>query len=562
MPAALLLALLAASPELAPEAQLALTSLSPGEKERVQAALGDPRKLPLYRGDFTVDPAQRLVLGKVAITLFPKKELRELYLRCTPNANHPGAVLVTTARANGKLLVLTQPDPSLYKVKVSALPGESVTVELELKARLPKFPEGGNALAALQSDGPGGDYGAFAASERVLSLVGLMPMVPAERDGKLFEGPSGIGDLGSFEPSNFLVSVATPAAWRAVSSGQALGEVPTGDGTVRYAYAVAAARELPLLVLKNAKVTTKKMGSYEIESVLLDDRFGTTVLETAGRALDALDLRLGPYPYKTLRVVEMPLSNGAGGMEFPGLITVSAGLVSGQTDPLEALGLTGEQAAMAQLFLGNALQQLMKNTLEFTIDHEVAHQYTAMLVGSDPIAEPIADEPLTQHLALLLLEWRHGKATAGQMRDGQLKSAYQMHRMLGGADGKANRPTHEYANNREYAALIYGKAPLLFDAQRELVGREAWERALKAYVDQNRYKWVTSRTFTELVAKQNPSSAKKLEALRQRWWNEAHGDEDLGTMDLEAMLGGQGGLQLDPKTAAEIEKLLRQLSGE
>lgn len=217
---------------------------------------------------------------------------------------------------------------------------------------------------------------------------------------------------------------------------------------------------------------------------------------------------------------------------------------------------------MAQLFLGNALQQLMKNTLEFTIDHEVAHQYTAMLVGSDPIAEPIADEPLTQHLALLLLEWRHGKATADQMRDGQLKSAYQMHRMLGGADGKANRPTHEYGSNREYAALIYGKAPLLFDAQRKVVGDEAWLKALKSYVEQNRYKWVTSRTFTELVAKQNSGSAKKLEALRQRWWNEAHGDEDLGTMDLEAMMSGQGGLKIDPKTAAEIEKLMRQLSGE
>jgi len=332
---------LAASPDLAPEAQLALTSLRQGEKERVEAALGDPRQLPLYRGDFTVDPAQRLVIGKVAITLSPRKELRELYLRCTPNANHPGAVLITTARSGGKLLVLTQPDPSLYRVKVSALPGESVTVELELKARIPKFPEGGNALAALQAEGPGGDYGAFAASERVLSLVGLMPMIPAEREGKLFEGPSGIGDLGSFEPSNFVVSVATPSAWRAVSSGQALGEVPTGDGTVRYAYAVAAARELPLLVLKHAKVATKKVGAYELESVLLDDRFGASVLDQAGRALDALDLRLGPYPYKTLRVVEMPLANGAGGMEFPGLITVSAGLVSGQTDPLEALGLTG-----------------------------------------------------------------------------------------------------------------------------------------------------------------------------------------------------------------------------
>ncbi|MCU0699724.1 MAG: hypothetical protein MUC96_24715 [Myxococcaceae bacterium] len=48
------------------------------------------------------------------------------------------------------------------------------------------------------------------------------------------------------------------------------------------------------------------------------------------RALDALAQefargeRTGPFEVvKTLRVVEAPLGKGAGGMEFPGLITVS-----------------------------------------------------------------------------------------------------------------------------------------------------------------------------------------------------------------------------------------------
>jgi hypothetical protein len=184
-----------------------------------------------------------------------------------------------------------------------------------------------------------------------------------------------------------------------------------------------------------------------------------------------------------------------------------------------------------------------------------------MLVGSDPIAEPVADEPLTQHLALLLLEWRQGKKAAEQMRDGQLRAAYQLHRMLGGSDGKANRATHEYQSNREYAALIYGKAPLLFDDQRKVVGDEAWLKALRAYVDANRYRWVTSRTFMELVAKQNPGSAKKLEVLRQHWWNEAHGDDDLGTMDIGSVLSGGAG-NIDPKMIEELEKVMKALSGE
>jgi hypothetical protein len=299
-----------------------------------------------------------------------------------------------------------------------------------------------------------------------------------------------------------------------------------------------------------------------VETVLFGDaKQQDVVTEHAAKALEQLEAKLGPYPFKTLRVVEMRLVNGAGGMEFPGLVTVTAGLLSGQTDPLEALGLGGDQAAMMNAILGPELQKLVKNTLEFTIDHELAHQYTAMLVGSDPIAEPVADEPLTQHLALLLLEWRQGKKAAEQMRDGQLRAAYQLHRMLGGSDGKANRATHEYQSNREYAALIYGKAPLLFDDQRKVVGDEAWLKALRAYVDANRYRWVTSRTFMELVAKQNPGSAKKLEVLRQHWWNEAHGDDDLGTMDIGSVLSGGAG-NIDPKMIEELEKVMKALSGE
>lgn len=552
------------------EAQLALQSLKPGERARVEAALGDATQLPLYRGEFVLDPARRAVTGKVAITVTPKKPLAALYLRCTPNANHPGAVTLAKAKVNGAAAALAQPDVSLYRVKLEppAAAGEPVTVELELKAKVPLLERSAGGLTALQDDGPKGDYGAFAATPRTVALVGLMPMVPPERNGQLFEAPSGIGDLGTFEPSNFMVSVTAPAGWRVVSSGLLMGEVPTGAGTVRTAFAVAAARELPLLALRDAKLATKHVGEVDVEGVLLadDERQAEQLLTHAGKALEALEQRLGPSPYKTLRVVEMELVGGAGGMEFPGLVTVSSTLLSGQTNPLGALGLDDYQAQVAALLLGNGLQQLMKHTLEFTIDHEVAHQYAAMLVGNDAVADPLADEPLAQHLALLLLEWRQGAKAAEQMREGQLRAAYQLHRMLGGRDGKANRPTHEFGSNREYAALVYGKAPLLFDEQRKVVGDEAWLSGLRAYVEQHRYRWVTSKTLTELMAKRNPTAAKKLEALRVRWWNEAHGDEDLGAgPDVSGLLGGgqvPAGLQgIDPRTLEELERALDALSG-
>ncbi len=555
----LIVALPCFAADLAPEAQIALTSLRTGERARVEAVLGDATRLPLYRGDFTVNPATRVVTGRVALTLPAAQVTRELFLRCTPNANHPGAVVLSKAKVNGVAVALSQPDPSLYRLALAVEEGANATIELQLKADVPK-PARASA-SAMTLEGAAGDYGAFSASDDAISLVGLMPMIPPELGGQLFEGPSGLGDLGSFAPSNFVVSVSAPTAWRVVANGQAVGEVPTGAGAVRFAYAVGAARELPLLLIKKPQVTSKKFGDVEVEAVLLtrDSKRAAKVVELTGELLAVFEKKLGPYPFKTLRVVEQRLDSGAGGMEFPGLVTVSTALISGELDPLEALGLGGDQGHMLRALLGPMLTELIAQTLDFTIAHELAHQYTAMLVGSDPIAEPIADEPLTQHLALLALEWRGGKKAANALRDGQLKGAYQLHRMLGGQDGKAERPTHEYGSNREYAALMYGKAPLLFDALRATMGDEAWERTLKRYVEENRYRWVTARTFTDLAAKES-KNPRRVEALRARWWSEAHGDEDL-EVDMSAMLQRDVMKGVDPNMLKQLEEVMKALSG-
>lgn len=558
--ASMVAALPALSAELAPEAQIALTSLRSGERARVEAVLGEATALPLYRGDFTVDARKRTVTGRVAISVPAKAVTHELFLRCTPNANHPGAVVLSKAKVNGTSAPLSQPDPSLYRLKLDVEPGTPVTVELQLDAKVPAVKR---EATALSLDGAAGDYGAFSAADDSFSLIGLMPMIPPERRGQLFEGPSGIGDLGTFAPSNFVVSVTAPTQWRVLANGQALGEVPTGSGTVRFSYAVGAARDLPLMLLKRPQVVTKKSGEVEVEVVLLspDKRRAERMLQVTTELLAAFEQKLGPYPFKTLRVVEQRLHGGAGGMEFPGFITVGSGLASGEIDPLEALGL-GDSAHLVKGLLGPSIKELIAQTLDFTIAHELAHQYTAMLVGNDPIAEPIADEPLTQHLALLALEWTGAKKTAQSMRDNQLKGVYQLTRMMGGSDGIAERPTHEYGSNREYAVLMYGKAPMLFDELRKLAGNDAWERMLKRYVEENRYRWVTARTFTDLVGRES-KNAPKVEALRRRWWQELHGDEDIGQVDLDSMMNKGGGLQgIDSALLKQMEDAMKALGGE
>ena len=116
----LCIALPAFAGELSPEAQIALTSLREGERARVEAALGDATQLPLYRGDFTVDPAARTASGKVALTLSKLPARRELLLRVTPNAAHKGAITLRDAKLNGAGVPVETRDATLFRVALPA----------------------------------------------------------------------------------------------------------------------------------------------------------------------------------------------------------------------------------------------------------------------------------------------------------------------------------------------------------------------------------------------------------------------------------------------------------
>jgi hypothetical protein len=404
--------------------------------------------------------------------------------------------------------------------------------------------------------------------------VGVVPLVPPlDARGNPWAGPSGVGDLALYEPSHVLANVVVPSGWKVHATGSALGELPQKDGRIRYTFAAGAVRDFPVFASKGYESLTTTVNGVTVEShfAARDAEVGKRVLQYARDALVEFERRLGPLPYKTFRVVEAPLTGGAGGMEFPGLITVGTSLYRGAGNPgsalegvqgleqmqelLEAMG--GDAAPLAQL--GKTLER----TLEFTVAHEVAHQYFAGLVGSDPIHAPVVDETLAQYAALLYMEWKHGRAVAEKMRQEALVSAYHLYRLSGGKDGPADRPTSDFDDSMQYGALVYGKAPLLHHASRKLVGDEAFFKALRSYVDAYRFRWTCSDCFTRELAKVSPGKSEALERLRVRWWKEAHGDEDLGEPNMGALLGaGVDGAQLDPETLKLMQELLPGLLGQ
>lgn len=562
-----------------PEVQLCLQHLRPAERARAEKILGPLEELPLYRVQLEVDPKEREVTGRVQVQyLAHKQAMRELFLRTTPNAFEGGRVKLSRATLNGQPAVMEHPEPALYRVVLDppVAPGAAAIVEVELKGKVPRAPPGAGSLAAGQSaQSNNTDHGAFMASPELISLVGIVPQVPVSNDdGEPGPGPTGLGDLALYEPSNVLASVTVPSGWAVHATGVKLGEVPERSGRVRFSFGAGAVRDFPLLASRGYDVITTKVEDIVIESYFAqaDEKAGKKVLAMAASAVSELQRRLGPLAHGRLRVVEAPLTGGAGGMEFPGLITVSTGLYRGQESPLEALGVPGSSLKALQGLLqmpgmrggklAPTLEPMMEQLLELTVAHEVAHQYFAGLVGSDPVNEPAVDETLAQHTALLFMEWKYGKQVAEELRKTQLAGSYQLFRLMGGEDGAVDRPTNEFSDGLEYSALVYGKGPLLHDEERHLLGDEAFLRGMKAYVDEYRFRWACRDCFTQVLARQNPVHAKSLRLLRRHWWEESHGDEDLGGGSIGALMKQLTGQKLDPQVEKMLEELLPQLLGQ
>ncbi|MDP3504136.1 MAG: hypothetical protein Q8S33_27605 [Myxococcales bacterium] len=514
-----------------------LQALRQGELARLERALGPLAEQPLYRADLTIDVAARRIVGQVAVRWTVRGEpLVEVTLRTAPNEAHPDAVMLLSATVNGQPAVLEHPDPTRTRVKLpaEALAGTVVELGVRLEARVPPLPASGVAVA---------DHAAFSAAPDFMSLVGLLPMV----------SPS---------PSNFLVSVSVPRGFTVVMPGIALGEVPDQRTRVRFTNGVVGSRAFPFFVTRGLEKLSADARGIAVEAwVTRGEPRSKLVLDHAVFAARELDRVLGPYPFKTLRLVEVPLTGGVGGMAFPGLVTVSTTLVSSTTAPAAALGLASMEDPEVLEFYGPTLEHQLQSLLEFTVFRQISAQYAGCLVGSDLLDDPAALEPLAQHLALLLFELRHGKKAADKVRESQVKMAYWLWRMVGGADTAASRPTVAFTSPAHFAGIVAGKAPLLFDAQRKLVGEDVWEKTLQAYVERSRYRRATSNTVTELAAARSPAHARQLERLRKHWLEELHGDEDVGQRNLAELF--KGGLmpqanQLDPRSLSAFEALLAQ----
>ncbi len=507
-------------------------------------AAPDPASLPFYDIDVRIEPSTGALSGEVRID-WPNgtgARLTSLPLRVFANADDP-LLSLKAARPGDPAPVRSADAPSLYELPLSApvAPGGWAHLAIAFSGRAPApdaspVDEGALLSSLLSAPGRAPDYGLFSRFRGGVALAEWLPVVAGRWNGHFDRDPTApLGDNSYLDVSSFRARVDLPADETLAAPGVLLGEELHADRRIS-TVALADARDFPLFASRSYRVAEGSVGSVRVRSVYLegDGDAGRSVLATARAALADFSRSFHPYPYATFSAVEVPLRGGAGGAEFPGLVAV-AGMAYGR----------GGALPMGLSFSGPYLAELR----EFVVAHEVAHQWWACAIGSQPRRQPDVDEPLAQFSAALYVGHARGDAARRAVLGSQVAVNYQAMRMLGAADGPVARSTSDFSNAAEYAGLVYGKAPFFYDEALRRCGEASLLRGLSSYADAHWLGLARRGDAAAAIARACPGGGREIQDLFGRYFKESHGDEDLaGRADLEKIaleaFGGGGNLDL------------------
>jgi hypothetical protein len=417
----------------------------------------------VYRVDLRIGADPSRISGRLQVRYTNQEdtELSRIPFRIYP-ALFGGDVEISAVRVGGKPAG-TSWDSSgsvLWVPLNTALQtGEALTIGLDFNLQLP-----------LEMSGNYGLYGYF---DDVLVLNGFLPLIPVfDDDGWNVDVPSRQGDVSYFDASFFLVRVVAPEDLMVASSGTAV-ENTSMDGLQVQLIAAGPAREFYMaassswqhLEMRTDGVLIRSYAPEEVETGVRD------AMETTERALQILNRRLGPYPYREIDLVASPMQ--ALGMEFPGVGVIAENLF----DP------TGEIRGVPN-----------RINLESVVVHEIAHQWFYNLVGSDQQEEPWLDEAMAQYFTYLY----YLDTNTPEAAQGYRQSWFGRWDRVNREPIPIGMPVSEYAG-AEYSAIVYGRGPLFLEALARELGQAAFEDFLRDYIERNHWGIATPDGFRSLA---------------------------------------------------------------
>jgi hypothetical protein len=188
----------------------------------------------------------------------------------------------------------------------------------------------------------------------------------------------------------------------------------------------------------------------------LKDRY----VHAAKSALASYAKWYGEYPYSTLSIVVPPKgANGAGGMEYPTLITAFA-----------------------------AENDNPGYDLERTVVHEIGHQYWYGMVASNEFEEAWLDEGFTSYAEDKVMETAYGLEPNLRMEASYMTDPAPL-----------KQPSWAYASHTQYAENVYMRAKLVLIGIENQVGSRTMQKILRTYFQNYKFKHPSTADFQRVV---------------------------------------------------------------
>jgi len=204
--------------------------------------------------------------------------------------------------------------------------------------------------------------------------------------------------------------------------------VATSTDGLRQVFEARGVRDFTVTAAIDFRTVARRVGSTTISASFRPGMNGAALLDAAVDAFTALQDRLGPYGYDTLKVVQ---SAGGFGMESPELIWIPTGNTT---------------------------------NLRYQVAHETVHQWFYGIVGNDQAREPFTDEAAADFVA---------------------RSVMGLHRASRCPNARLDLSIYAYSE-RCYFETIYIQGGNLLDVARQRMGSSLFWATLRSYVSRHR----------------------------------------------------------------------------
>jgi hypothetical protein len=264
------------------------------------------------------------------------------------------------------------------------------------------------------------------------------------------------------------------------ASGIEVGSVNNPDGTKTVAYHGDDIHDFawtasPHYLIYNDTFQSS-MGTVKLRIMMQPAHWGQAERHAliAKQTMERFDRWYGPYPYKTLTIVDPEPGSQAFGMEYPTFITA------------------GSSWLMPQGLL----------LPEGVVEHEFGHQYWYGMVATNEFEDAWMDEGINQYTEAKVMDSIFGPSTSTinlwGITAGEENQDRLFYESVAALDPIAKNGW-QYADNNSYGGITYGKTALILLTLENVIGEDTMRQAMHTYFLRYRFTHPTKEDFLKTI---------------------------------------------------------------